>query len=132
MLHLNSIALVILASCWSMTMSAQTVKTDPRFARGATKAFGRMTVTGIPSTDIAEQGFCWSESPEPTIEDFKTTKFLSNNGRIYCLEELTPATKYFMRAYVLKKKPGSIVWRCNPFLHHPKRSDLIPYTHKQR
>lgn len=103
MLYLKSFMLASMAFFWSMAVSAQTVKTDPRFARGATKAFGRMTVTGIPSSDIAEQGFCWSESPQPSIDDFKTTKYLSNNGRIYCLEELTPATKYFMRAYVLKK-----------------------------
>ena len=103
MLYLKSFILAVIASCWSMMVSAQTVKTDPRFARGATKAFGRMIVTGIPATDIAEQGFCWSESPEPTIDDFKTTKYLTNNGRIYYLDDLTPATKYYMRAYVLRK-----------------------------
>lgn len=75
-----------------------TVKTDERFARGATMAFARMTATG---TGITERGICWSENPEPTIKDNKTTKYLSNNGNIYWLESLKPGTKYYMRAYAI-------------------------------
>lgn len=77
---------------------APTVKTDKRFARGATMAFGRMTAT-IKDGTITERGFCWSESPEPTINDFTTTETLSNNGTIYWLKDLKPATMYYMRAY---------------------------------
>ena len=77
---------------------APTVKTDKRFARGATMAFGRMTAT-IKDGTITERGFCWSESPEPTINDYTTTETLSNNGTIYWLKDLKPATMYYMRAY---------------------------------
>ena len=77
-----------------------TVTTDSRYARGATIAFGRMTAKG---TNITEQGFCWSETPEPTIYNQKTTKYLENNGKIYCLEDLKPATLYYMRAYAITK-----------------------------
>ena len=80
-----------------------TVTTDQRYARGATMAFGRMGYTGIPASQVSEQGFCWSESPEPTIDDHRTTRYLTNNGRIYWLEDLTPATCYYMRAYVITK-----------------------------
>ena len=80
-----------------------TVTTDQRYARGATMAFGRMGYTGIPASQVSEQGFCWSETPEPTIDDHRTTRFLTNNGRIYWLEDLTPATCYYMRAYVITK-----------------------------
>ena len=80
-----------------------TVTTDQRYARGATMAFGRMGYSGIPAAQISEQGFCWSESPEPTINDHRTTRYLTNNGRIYWLEDLTPATCYYMRAYVVTK-----------------------------
>lgn len=83
------------------TAQAQTVTTDTRFARGATMAFGRMTYKDI--TNVAEQGFCWAEHSNPTIDDHKTIKFLSNVGRIYRLEKLTPATKYYMRGYVTTK-----------------------------
>ncbi len=106
LLHLKAFLVIVAACCATMgayAQSGQVVKTDTRYARGATMAFGRMTVSGIPSAEISEQGFCWSESPEPTVDDFKTTKFLTNGGRIYWLQDLTPATKYYMRAYVLKK-----------------------------
>ena len=78
-------------------LPAPVVVTDPRFARGATMAFGRIkTTTG---EDISERGFCWAETPDPTINDNTTTEFLQNNGNIYWLKELKPATLYYMRAY---------------------------------
>ena len=76
---------------------APEVVTDPRFARGATMAFGRIrTATG---EGITERGFCWGETPEPTIGDNTTTEYLTNNGNIYWLKDLKPATLYYMRAY---------------------------------
>ena len=78
-----------------------TVVTDSRFARGATMAFGRMTVNGIASTEISRQGFCYSETSDPTINDYTTTNFINNNGRIYWLQDLKPATRYYMRAFVV-------------------------------
>jgi len=74
------------------------VTTDPRYARGATMAFGRLSAT-IADGTITERGFCWSEQPEPTVSDNTTTETLYNNGPIYLLRDLKPATKYFMRAY---------------------------------
>ena len=99
------IASLLLAALWTVAAGAQTPKvvTDSRFARGATMAFGRMTYSGITSSQVSEVGFCWSESSEPTIDDQRTTKRLSNNGDIYWLDALTPATKYYMRAYVITK-----------------------------
>ena len=81
-----------------VTGDLPTVKTDKRFARGATMAFGRMTAT-ITDGSIIERGFCWSESPDPTVNDATTTEYLSNNGQIFWLRDLKPATKYYMRAY---------------------------------
>ncbi len=82
------------------TGDAPTVTTDPRFARGATMAFARMTATG---SGITEQGICWAENDNPTIDDNRTTKYLENNGRIYCLDQLLPGTMYYMRAYAITK-----------------------------
>ena len=76
------------------------VVTDKRYARGATKAFGRLTTKGFADADIAEQGFCWNTTGDPTIDDFTTTRYLENNGHIYRLDDLEPSTLYFMRAYV--------------------------------
>lgn len=81
------------------------VVTDPRFARGATMAFGR--IKSYQAESVAERGFCWSETSEPTINDNKTTETLTNNGTIYVLSDLTPATKYYMRAYV-KTETGKV------------------------
>jgi len=82
-----------------VTGDKPTVITDSRFARGATMAFGRMSASLSDGGTITEEGFCWSEHPEPTIDDFSTTTTLENNGSIYWLKNLQPATKYYMRAY---------------------------------
>ena len=47
------LALMLVAIC--STAWAQTVTTDKRFVRGATMAFGRMTVSGIASSQIDQQ-----------------------------------------------------------------------------
>ena len=78
-------------------LPAPVVTTDTRFARGATMAFGR--IKSATGEDITERGFCWAETPEPTIDDNATTEYLSNNGNIYWLKDLKPATLYYMRAY---------------------------------
>lgn len=85
------------------TGNVPTVTTNPRYARGATMAFGRMGYSGVTAAEVTEQGFCWSQSPDPTINDQRTTRFLTNNGRIYWLDDLKPATCYYMRAYVITK-----------------------------
>ena len=76
-----------------------TVETDMRFARGATMAFGR--IKSIDGEDVAEQGFCWATHPEPVYDDNHTTEHLDNNGFIYWLKDLEPATMYYMRAYAM-------------------------------
>ena len=76
------------------------VATDKRFARGATMAFGRLSVISNGMT-VKERGFCCGKTPEPTIDDTRSSQVLNNNGEIYCLKNLTPATKYYMRAYAI-------------------------------
>lgn len=92
---------------------APTVITNPRFARGATMAFARIqSFKAATGTTISERGICWSEHPQSTIEDSKTTTLLPAHGSelqagIYWLKDLTPATKYYMRAYA-KASDGSV------------------------
>ena len=71
---------------------------DSRFARGATMAFGR--IKEVLGDNIVEQGYCWATHPQPTLDDNHTTAKLDNNGTIYWLKDLQPATMYYMRAYV--------------------------------
>lgn len=82
------------------TGAVPTVVTDPRFIKGSTWAFGRSTVTG---SNILEEGFCWSESPDPKVTDNRTTEFINQAGKIYWLRDLKPGTMYYMRAYAITK-----------------------------
>lgn len=85
------------------------VVTSKVWLSGATHIFGRMTVSGITS-GIKSQGFCYSETNErPTIDDQTCTAYLSNNGNIYRLSDLTPSTVYYIRAYV-QKTNGDVIY----------------------
>ena len=75
-----------------------TVVTDPRHARGATKAFGRASFSG---DDIIERGFCWSTQSDPTILDQRSTLSYDNNGKIFVIEDLSPQTFYYIRPYAI-------------------------------
>ncbi len=79
------------------TGSALTVKTQ-KVIQGATEIFGRASFSGGTAK---EKGFCYSEDPEPTIFDNRSTVCYSNNGDIYAMQGLKPATVYYVRAYAI-------------------------------
>lgn len=85
------------------TGKVPSVTTHGFVARGSTKAFGRNTVTGVSTSELLEQGFCWSTHPDPTVLDNRSTKYYTQNGRIYAMEDLTPSTIYYVRAYAMTK-----------------------------
>ena len=64
--------------------------------QGATLIFARGSFASAK-----EKGFCYSENPEPTIYDHRVTTSYSNNGDIYYMENLKPATVYYVRAYAI-------------------------------
>lgn len=80
------------------TGTAPKVTTYGFLPTGVTIALGRSTVTG---SSIKERGFCWSTEPEPTVLDNRTTRYFTNNGNIYCIDHLQPATIYYVRAYAM-------------------------------
>jgi len=84
----------------SPTGAIPTITTDKRYARGATMAFGRFTYK-LNGAKIKASGFCYSTEHNPTIFDEKSTRTLSNNGLIYVMENMTPATVYYVRPYIL-------------------------------
>lgn len=99
-MKLRTLLTLLIAALCVGAFAQPTIKTDTRYARGATKAFGRMSLT-MNGMTIKERGFCWSsEKRLPTVDDGKSTKTLSNGGLIYVMEGLTPATMYYARAYV--------------------------------
>lgn len=85
------------------------ITADKRYAHGATSAFARMSVSGVDASLIAEQGFAYGTNPNPTIDDNVNQATLNNNGVIYWLQDLTPATKYYMRPYV-KSESGAVAY----------------------
>lgn len=86
------------------------VQTNKVWLSGATHIYGRMNVSGIATSSIKEQGFCYSSTnTNPTVEDATTKVYLSNNGNIYNMSGLQPATVYYIRAYVMKKD-GTVVY----------------------
>lgn len=66
--------------------------------QGATEIFARGSFSGGTAK---EKGFCYSEEPEPTIYDARSTVSYSNNGDIYAMQGLKPATMYYVRAYAI-------------------------------
>lgn len=85
------------------TGDAPVVVTHDYVARGSTMALGRSTISGVSTSNLLEQGFCWSTSPEPTVLDSRSTKYYNQNGRVYALTNLEPSTIYYVRAYALTK-----------------------------
>ena len=76
--------------------------TDKRYARGSVMAFGRFTYN-LNGAELREAGFCYSTEKNPTVEDQRATGYFENNGRIYIMDNMTPATVYYARPYVLTK-----------------------------
>jgi len=77
------------------------VVTDPRTVHGCKEVFGRMTVSGVSSSKIKEQGFVYSATnPEPTVLDQRANDYLEHNGRIYRMS-MSPGTLYYIRAYCM-------------------------------
>ncbi len=67
--------------------------------QGSTMIFARGT---FPTSGVRERGFCYSTTnPEPTVYDGRSAAKWSNNGDIYYMEGLTPATCYYVRAYAI-------------------------------
>ena len=106
---------------------AQQVVTNPVFVRGATRAYGRSTITGVAITDLLEHGFCWSTQPEPTVLDNKTTTTYYNNGYIYRMENLTPATIYYARAYIITKDGQTLYGDVIKIITIPKGNTVFTY-----
>ena len=85
------------------TGTAPTVVTGKFVARGATMAFGRSAISGNASAGILEKGFCWSTDKNPTVLDNRSSFAYNKNGDVYRMNNLTPSTRYYVRAYAITK-----------------------------
>lgn len=75
-----------------------TVTTNNFVVMGSTIALARADIKNN-STTLKESGYCWSTQPEPTVLDERTTEYFSNNGKIFRMDGLQPATFYYVRPY---------------------------------
>lgn len=80
--------------------SAPTVTTKKRHARGSIWIFGRLSYTG---SNVVEEGFCYSTSPNPTLADSHTTDWTYSYGKVIWLQDLKPGTMYYVRAYAMTR-----------------------------
>lgn len=108
-LLIPSLALALLAAGSQATAAERSVTTSKTWLSGATTIFARMTVTGLTTAQIAEQGLCYSTSGTPTIDSLTTKAYISNNGNIYKISDLQPSTVYYIRAYA-KPRNGEVVY----------------------
>lgn len=79
--------------------------TTGKIIQGSTMIFARGT---FPTSGTKEKGFCYSTTnPEPTIYDGRSTdkwahyEGSTSRGDIYYMEDLQPATCYYIRAYAI-------------------------------
>ena len=56
-------------------------------------------VTSDGGADVTARGVCWSTSQNPTIDDNKTENGSGTGSYVSNLSNLTPNTKYYVRAY---------------------------------
>lgn len=104
------VAISMVGFCNSTFAADAVVTTDRNWLSGATHIFGRMSVSGIANSNVKEQGLCYSSrNSKPTIDDNTCVTYLSNNGKIYILSGLEPATVYNIRSYV-KLKTGEVIY----------------------
>lgn len=108
---MRKLSLFVFSTLFCGSVFAQnepTVVTNPKYARGATMAFGRMTYKANGSSVTNDRGFCYATHSNPTVEDHTTKKTMAaGSGTVYVLENLEPATMYYMRAYA-KAQNGSV------------------------
>jgi uncharacterized protein (TIGR02145 family) len=66
------------------------------------------TVTAATSTVIEARGVCWSLNTSPTIDDYSTNDGSGTGSFTSALNDLTPATPYYVRAYATVKNGKTI------------------------
>jgi len=67
-------------------------------------AYSGGNITSDAGSDVSSRGVCWSETPNPTIEDKKTIDAAGTGEFKSRITGLNPATTYYVRAYASNKK----------------------------
>ncbi len=86
-------------------ISTPTVITDSASNVGTKSLEAYATVVADGGESVTERGFCWSQSPNPTVEGSNTI-LVSLDSTIFKakITNLNPGTEYFIRAYAKNAK----------------------------
>ena len=102
-LMLTIVSLLISACKEEEIVEASVQVTTQGFARvGQSTAFVSAYITKGIIPENAMTGFCWSETPSPTVKDSKVEVSSDLTGNSYMLQmtRLSPSTEYYVRAYI--------------------------------
>src|SRR5262245_1407141 len=61
-------------------------------------------ITDDAGSSVTARGICWSTSPNPTIDHFKTSQGSGTGAFSSLLASLQASTTYYVRAYATSKK----------------------------
>jgi|WetSurMetagenome_2_1015567.scaffolds.fasta_scaffold00166_13 uncharacterized protein (TIGR02145 family) len=68
-----------------------------------TYATAEVSVTSDGGADITAKGVCWNTTENPTTSDYKTSDGIGTEAFTSNLTQLTPNTKYYLKAYAINK-----------------------------
>ncbi|KAA6302783.1 MAG: hypothetical protein EZS26_000953 [Candidatus Ordinivivax streblomastigis] len=78
-----------------------TVTTSLDYTRGATLAYSGGSFSTADLSNVKEKGICWSTTHNPTINDSKTATNVTAATFLCRMNNLLPATLYYVRAYAI-------------------------------
>lgn len=91
------ITCITITSCNKNDLPKVTTNGISEITQISAKITGTIKEEGASSINL--RGFCWSKSPNPTIEDNKTTNGFEIGEYTGVLTGLIANTKYYVRAY---------------------------------
>jgi hypothetical protein len=92
---------------FSTATALATVTTTPITAITQTTARGGGNVLADGGLPVLSRGICWSTSPNPTTQNFKTIDGASTGAFTSILSSLTSNTTYYVRAYAINSSGTS-------------------------
>ena len=114
-----ALALVILGSCKKGSSPIKEQKNEPAAITGTVPILNTTAITGITTTSassggkvsenggatVIERGICYSNTPNPTIDNAKVEpKSVMGSGEFFCeFSGLKPSTTYYIRAFATNK-----------------------------
>ena len=96
-------ALILIVGCKKEDDSRNhpTIETIVAYRISSTTAYSGGHFTSEGNSPVEQKGVCWSSSPSPTTDQFKTVDGPEIGNFTSMITGLTPNTKYYVRAYAI-------------------------------